>query len=144
MLKLTTPAATKNPAKRLDSLCGRPLNRLEPSFKITLLFFQNSSGHAIAGGRKGNENDLPAHMPHAQPAVNDFFDIHRQYFFQFITVKYTARRSRNQKPLATEGTEITEPRIESHLSLSPVHGGEVRVRGRSQRKKLTKFRDSEH
>jgi hypothetical protein len=52
--------------------------------------------------------------------------------------KITARRSRNQKPLATEGTETTEPKIKSskqkgsqnpHSSLSPVYGGGGRVRG---------------
>jgi hypothetical protein len=50
----------------------------------------------------------------------------------------TARRSRSQKPLATEGTETTEPKIKSskqkgfqnpHSSLSTVYGGEGRVRG---------------
>jgi hypothetical protein len=50
----------------------------------------------------------------------------------------TARRSLNQKPLATEGTETTEPKIKSskqkgfqnpHSSLSTVYGGEGRVRG---------------
>jgi hypothetical protein len=56
-----------------------------------------------------------------------------------LTTEHPERRSRNQKPLATEGTEITEPKIKSskqkgfpnpHSSLSTVYGGEGRVRGR--------------
>jgi hypothetical protein len=45
-----------------------------------------------------------------------------------------------QKPLATEGTEITEPQMESSsIPLSPVHGGEGRVRGNAQGKKIKKI-----
>jgi hypothetical protein len=65
-----------------------------------------------------------------------------------FTTEHTARRSRNQKPLATEGTETTEPKIKSskqkgfqnpHSSLSTVFGGEGRVRGSESRKRLNKI-----
>jgi hypothetical protein len=65
-----------------------------------------------------------------------------------LTTESTARQSRTQKPLATEGTETTEPKIKSskqkdfqnpHSSLSTVSGGEGRVRGSESRKRLNKI-----
>jgi len=65
-----------------------------------------------------------------------------------LATEDTTRRSRNQKPLATEGTEITEPKIKPskqkgfqnpHSSLSTVFGGEGRARGKG----LTKFKEFE-
>ena len=56
-----------------------------------------------------------------------------------FATEVTARQRRNQRPLATEGTEITEPQIESSFIPLPRPRGRGRVRGRSQRKKVNKI-----